>query len=144
MRSLRIVFALACAPLGLVSTACSTGAVRELSWPHPIHGRPVTLHVDPDDGIDEAEAQILVGLYWGLNFSGCGAPGPVQLEGDRWTSTPRFGYAGSPGKNSIVVDARTGAISYEDWPPFENSSDLLGDPRVAELVRRKPSWAEDP
>lgn len=124
--------------LPLVLQACVRAPVHELSWPHPIHGRPVLLRVDASDGIDKGEARTISILYVLINYDYCGANDEPSRRGNQWFVTPRFGDPGIPSEKEIVIDARTGAVSYPGWPSFETSGDLLADPRVWDLVSGLP------
>ena len=73
-----------------------------------------------DDGISEAEANVIAQNYF-LRFGpGCGAASHVADGGAFWIANAAVGVAGVPTREPIRIDKHTGRVTWSDGPTIEN------------------------
>lgn len=82
------------------------------------------------DGIDQFEAWLLAGMYFGENFGVCGVVRLPKLEGSRWRVP--FGAGFPPRRGLLFIDCKSGRITCEGHPSVD-------DP-VAYLKARDEAW----
>jgi len=81
--------------------------------------------VDLKTGITFDQANAIAEFYFQHHISGCGSADAALDRGSRWEVTPRIGYAGSPGKDPIIIDKHTGRVSWKGGPAFDTVWELL-------------------
>src|SRR5262245_38691433 len=92
--------------------------------------------VDPDAVIIElsisrglpvsaAQAAWLIDRYFRRHMGVCGHPLSPEDRGETWSAVALVGYAATPDPNPIVVNKRTGAISWKGGPSYKSPVDLV-------------------
>jgi hypothetical protein len=86
--------------------------------------------VDPSDGIDAGEADVVAETYLyelsGSLAAGCGGLTSQRLRNRRWIWTVFVGVAGDKTADRVVVDARTGGVwglgpRFKDYGAFKRT-----------------------
>jgi hypothetical protein len=81
--------------------------------------------VTVEDGVDEAEANVIAQSYF-LRFGpGCGYAADVTDGGPVWISAAHVGYAGVPTREPIRIDKRTGRVTWGNGPTVEDPHSIL-------------------
>lgn len=81
--------------------------------------------VDLRDGVDDKEAMILGGEYFGTFVSGCGITGKPIDKQDHWELEMYIGIAAQKADESIKIDKKTGQISLKGRPTLDNPAEEL-------------------
>jgi hypothetical protein len=85
----------------------------------------IVRHVNLSKGISWAEAAAIAEVYFSRNINGCGAAAEPVDRGDHWAVTPLVGIAAAPDPNPIVIEKRTGRVSWKRGPTFATLQELL-------------------
>ncbi|PZQ27131.1 MAG: hypothetical protein DI562_14080 [Stenotrophomonas acidaminiphila] len=81
--------------------------------------------VDLKAGVTQLQADAIAQVYFQRYISGCGAAAPAVDHGYAWRVTPLMGIAGTPDQNPIVIEKRTGKVSWANGPVFATVTELL-------------------
>ena len=76
--------------------------------------------VDLRDGVDEKEATILGGEYFGAFVSGCGTQGKPIDKSDHWELEMYIGIAAQKADENIKINKKTGQILLKGRPTLNS------------------------
>jgi hypothetical protein len=67
--------------------------------------------VDVADGVDATEAMLIAKAFYEATYGGLegGPSAPIDKDG-YWVSTVRIGFAGTPDREPILINPRTGGV----------------------------------
>lgn len=81
-------------------------------------------------GVTQDQARAMAQIYFEHYIAGCGGADTPVDRGTSWEVTPKIGVAGAKSSKSIVIEKRSGHVSYPGGPTFRTPADLLTDNRV--------------
>jgi len=105
--------------LGCLALVASSISAQEPS------SETVVRAVDLSKGVSRAEAVAIAEVYYSRNITSCGSAEVPVDRGTRWEVTPIVGTTAQPSPDPIVIDKRTGRVSWKGGPTFRNLHELL-------------------
>ena len=80
-------------------------------------------------GVTQDQARAMAQIYFERYIAGCGGADTPVDRGTSWEVTPKIGVAGAKSGKSIIIEKRSGHVSYPGGPTFRNPADLLAGNR---------------
>ena len=79
--------------------------------------------------LSKEDAEKVIGFYFQTKISGCGFASSLKDEGEYWSSVPKVGLEGTPQEHPVLLNKRTGRISWAAGPTYDSVPELIRSTR---------------